>query len=62
MPAKNSDKSTNTCPICDSPVTADCKTFPFCSDRCQKIDLGKWLDGKYTISRPIEQSDLEEGE
>jgi uncharacterized protein len=24
-------------------------TFPFCSDRCKLIDLGRWLDGKYQI-------------
>jgi endogenous inhibitor of DNA gyrase (YacG/DUF329 family) len=50
------------CPICDKPVEPAAEYFPFCSERCQKIDLGKWLDGKYQISRPVEQSDLEEGE
>jgi uncharacterized protein len=25
------------------------KSFPFCSDRCKLIDLGRWLDGKYQI-------------
>ena len=25
------------------------KFFPFCSDRCKLIDLGRWLDGKYQI-------------
>ncbi len=58
----DSQQSKARCPICDSPVETGVKTFPFCSDRCKKIDLGKWLDGKYLISRPIEQSDLEEGE
>ena len=23
--------------------------FPFCSDRCKLIDLGRWLDGKYQV-------------
>jgi endogenous inhibitor of DNA gyrase (YacG/DUF329 family) len=27
--------------------------FPFCSDRCRKIDLGKWAMGVYKISSPI---------
>ncbi len=48
------------CPICRRPVDRGVKTFPFCSDRCRLIDLGKWLGGDYTISRPIEQSDAEE--
>jgi endogenous inhibitor of DNA gyrase (YacG/DUF329 family) len=26
--------------------------FPFCSARCRKIDLGRWLDEKYRISSP----------
>ncbi|MFW6058627.1 MAG: DNA gyrase inhibitor YacG [Phycisphaeraceae bacterium] len=50
------------CPICGNPVAPSAKTFPFCSPRCRKIDLGKWLKEEYTISRPIERSDLEEGE
>ena len=46
------------CPICKKPVeepqagTAPARTrspFPFCSDRCRLIDLGRWLDGKYQI-------------
>ena len=27
--------------------------FPFCSDRCRKIDLGKWAMGEYRISSPV---------
>ena len=38
------------CPICKSPVAADSKTFPFCSERCRLVDLGNWLDGKYVLS------------
>ncbi len=49
------------CPICRRPVAADAATFPFCSRRCRTIDLGRWIDGRYTISRPVEQSDLDEG-
>ena len=52
----------NTCPICSKPTAPDAKAFPFCSDRCRNIDLGKWLNGKYIISRTIEGSDLDEGE
>ena len=41
------------CPICKKPVPDDepdrPKTYPFCSDRCKLIDLGRWLDGKYQI-------------
>jgi endogenous inhibitor of DNA gyrase (YacG/DUF329 family) len=27
--------------------------FPFCSDRCRLIDLGKWASGVYKISSPV---------
>jgi endogenous inhibitor of DNA gyrase (YacG/DUF329 family) len=34
-------------------VTRDGEDFPFCSDRCRKIDLGKWASGVYKISSPV---------
>ena len=41
------------CPTCKTIVTAADEDFPFCSDRCRKIDLGKWASGAYRISSPI---------
>ena len=32
--------------------------FPFCSERCKLIDLGKWLNGGYRISIPLPNADL----
>lgn len=52
---------TTPCPICRTPVAEGAATFPFCSPRCRTIDLGRWIDGRYAITRPVEQSDLEEG-
>jgi len=23
--------------------------FPFCSERCRLLDLGAWLDGRYSV-------------
>jgi endogenous inhibitor of DNA gyrase (YacG/DUF329 family) len=47
------------CPICKKPVPDEGpdrpKTFPFCSERCKLIDLGRWLDGKYQI--PVAERD-----
>ena len=49
------DHAKMVCPICKKPVpdpdpSADLpKYFPFCSDRCKLIDLGRWVDGKYQI-------------
>lgn len=41
------------CPTCRELVLASCEDFPFCSDRCRKIDLGKWAMGVYKISSPV---------
>ncbi|MEO1235915.1 MAG: DNA gyrase inhibitor YacG [Planctomycetota bacterium] len=54
------DPAATACPTCRAPVAAAAGTFPFCSDRCKTIDLGRWLDESYRVSRPIEQSDIEE--
>jgi endogenous inhibitor of DNA gyrase (YacG/DUF329 family) len=39
------------CPICQSPTPprAENRFYPFCSQRCQLVDLGRWLDGDYRI-------------
>ena len=41
------------CPICKKPVKSNDAEFPFCSDRCRLIDLGKWASGAYVISSPV---------
>ncbi len=41
------------CPTCRVLVTAEAENFPFCSDRCRLIDLGKWASGGYVISTKI---------
>ena len=35
------------CPTCRTIVLAGKEDFPFCSDRCRVIDLGKWASGGY---------------
>ena len=46
------------CPICKKVVKGGDAEFPFCSDRCRTIDLGKWASGGYVISSPIHDPDL----
>lgn len=41
------------CPACRTLVLRENENFPFCSDRCRLIDLGKWASGKYVISSAI---------
>jgi endogenous inhibitor of DNA gyrase (YacG/DUF329 family) len=52
------------CPTCKKPVKNNNAEFPFCSDRCRRIDLGKWASGKYVISSPIPDTDdaIQDGE
>lgn len=52
------------CPICKKPVNdppgggPTPPHFPFCSDRCKLIDLGRWLDGRYQV--PVVEEDGDE--
>ena len=41
------------CPTCKKLVVRTDPDFPFCSERCRLIDLGKWASGGYVISTPI---------
>ena len=41
------------CPTCRTLVLSSNESFPFCSDRCRLIDLGKWASGGYVISSPV---------
>lgn len=49
------------CPTCRTLVTKNDEHFPFCSDRCRLIDLGKWASGAYRISSPILDPEVLEG-
>ena len=53
MPAKKKSAKLLRCPTCAELVLFDGEDFPFCSNRCRKIDLGKWASGVYKISSPI---------
>jgi hypothetical protein len=56
------------CPICKKQVEEPAENqprgfFPFCSERCKLIDLGRWLDGKYQVPAvitPDEQAENDE--
>lgn len=50
------------CPVCHKtlPATGEAipVTFPFCSDRCRKIDLARWSDGRYAIVEDLDPARL----
>lgn len=51
MKLRSSD-SPRPCPICGKAATP--QNRPFCSARCARIDLGRWLKGNYRI--PTEET------
>jgi endogenous inhibitor of DNA gyrase (YacG/DUF329 family) len=50
-------KPTRPCPICGKPSSQ--QFHPFCSGRCQDIDLNRWLSGSYVIPAD-DDDDVEE--
>jgi endogenous inhibitor of DNA gyrase (YacG/DUF329 family) len=48
------------CPICQRPAAppGERSPTPFCSPRCQMVDLGRWLHVAYVISEPVELEGL----
>jgi endogenous inhibitor of DNA gyrase (YacG/DUF329 family) len=53
------------CDICGNVVEYEGRLpdlYPFCSDRCRRVDLYRWFSGQYAINRdltPEELADLE---
>jgi hypothetical protein len=43
------------CPTCNTSQTpaAPAPFLPFCSERCQAIDMSKWLNEDYVINQPL---------
>ena len=60
MPKPSQSKALR-CPTCRAIVLPKDEDFPFCSDRCRRIDLGKWASGDYKITSPILDPEVLEG-
>ncbi len=45
--AKKARATGAACPVCGKPVAPEHR--PFCSDRCRKVDLNRWLSEAYRI-------------
>jgi uncharacterized protein len=47
------------CPTCKRASTREAnKAYPFCCERCQLVDLGRWLNEEYRI--PVEDDEIED--
>ena len=57
-------KKTYSCSICgkrvdyEGPLPA---LYPFCRERCQMVDLGRWFSEQYAIDRDLTPEDLPQG-
>jgi len=49
------------CPTCKRSVELGTEWFPFCSERCRLIDLGRWADEEYRIPVENEAPGAEKG-
>ncbi len=53
------------CPICRKPAARrepGVRTaYPFCSERCRQVDLGRWFTESYSVPA-VEPEDQDEGE
>ena len=53
------------CPNCrrPSPPREDNTFFPFCSERCKAIDLGRWFGGGYRVpAEPVDPAEIPLGQ
>ncbi|MGA3316166.1 MAG: DNA gyrase inhibitor YacG [Candidatus Korobacteraceae bacterium] len=48
------------CPTCREIVLANDPEYPFCSEHCRAIDLGKWASGGYVISTPLNDPETDD--
>ena len=47
------------CPICNKTIAGEVAReaadfLPFCSERCRRVDLFRWFDGKYAVEEPLD--------
>jgi uncharacterized protein len=56
------------CPICGRQVRVKLDgsgspeisgLFPFCSQQCRSVDLGRWFNGEYVIPGHLQAEDLD---
>jgi endogenous inhibitor of DNA gyrase (YacG/DUF329 family) len=46
------------CSRCGTETTFEGNPFrPFCSERCKQIDLGRWIDESYRISKKNDEEE-----
>lgn len=59
--ATRSGLKPTTCPVTGEPVAPDAPHYPFSSERAGWADLYRWFSESYSVDRPIEEADLDQG-
>lgn len=55
-------KTQTKCPTCRGiALKAGNKLFPFCSERCHLVDLGRWLNEEYRVPDEAVEADVSGG-
>jgi len=57
--ARAGERSAATCPITGRSVPADSPTWPFADEHARLADLHRWLSGGYTVSRELNEDDVQ---
>ena len=52
------NKSLKQCLICKNEILVQSDNYPFCSKKCSQIDLGRWLNEKYSFSEEIDEENI----
>jgi len=55
-------RRTTRCPVTGEPVEPDAPHYPFSSERARWADLYRWFSESYTLERPAEEADLDQGQ
>ena len=49
------------CPVCGRSFDPDqSPATPFCSVRCRQVDLGRWLDERYSLEPDLDEEPPEQ--
>ena len=60
MERANKKPSARRCPVCGHAAEqkGEASAYPFCSNRCQLLDLSRWLNEDYRIPVPVTERNL----
>ena len=50
------------CSVCNRTIVVGSKDFPFCSPKCQLLDLSMWLNEEYRMRAPLTERNFDEFE